>query len=119
VVVSFIGAGNRSTRSSKTDEILQEIAKLSEFADVYDICEGYALWFCLIGSGALVTGYFAVAFWTLASERQIKRIRQKFFESVMRQEIGWFDTHESGEPLLFCNSSIFNKVRPRISADWG
>jgi hypothetical protein len=25
---------------SKTDEILQEIAKLSEFADVYDICEG-------------------------------------------------------------------------------
>ena len=82
---------------SKTNEILQQIAKLSEFADVYDICKGYALWFSLIGIGALVTGYFAVAFWTLASERQIKRIRQKFFESVMRQEIGWFDTHESGE----------------------
>jgi ABC-type multidrug transport system fused ATPase/permease subunit len=82
---------------SKTNETLQQIAKLSEFADVYDICKGYALWFSLIGIGALVTGYFAVAFWTLASERQIKRIRQKFFESVMRQEIGWFDTHESGE----------------------
>jgi ABC-type multidrug transport system fused ATPase/permease subunit len=59
----------------------------------------------LIGSGALVTGYFAVAFWTLASERQIKRIRQKFFESVMRQEIGWFDTHESGELSTYLKHS--------------
>ncbi|CAC5425120.1 ABCB1 [Mytilus coruscus] len=51
----------------------------------------------MVGVGAIITGFFAVMLWTLAAERQIKRIRRLYFESVMRQKIGWFDTHESGE----------------------
>jgi hypothetical protein len=50
---------------SKTNETLQQIAKLSEFADVYDICKGYALWFSLIGIGALVTGYLGLTVYNI------------------------------------------------------
>ena len=35
--------------------------------------------------------------WVLASTRQTRKIRQLFFRSIMRQEIGWFDVHHMGE----------------------
>ncbi|XP_071152978.1 ATP-dependent translocase ABCB1-like isoform X2 [Mytilus edulis] len=74
-----------------------QIAALEKYANVYDTAVEYAFLFSMVGVGAIVTGFFAVTLWTLAAERQIKRIRRLYFESVMRQEIGWFDTHESGE----------------------
>ena len=51
----------------------------------------------VIACGVLVLGYGQVAFWALAAERQTYRIRLRFFKNIMRQEIGWFDTHEIGE----------------------
>ncbi|KAK3589575.1 hypothetical protein CHS0354_043029 [Potamilus streckersoni] len=57
----------------------------------------YAIYYVIIGGGVILVGYCQVAFWMLASERQSFRIRLRFFRNIMRQEIGWFDTHESGE----------------------
>ncbi|XP_036614936.1 ATP-dependent translocase ABCB1-like isoform X2 [Trichosurus vulpecula] len=57
----------------------------------------YAYYYTAVGFGVLVAAYIQVAFWTLAAGRQIKKIRQNFFHSVMRQEIGWFDIHDVGE----------------------
>lgn len=51
----------------------------------------------VIGVIVLVCGYAQVSFWMTASERQSHRIRNKFFYSVLSQDIGWFDTHETGE----------------------
>uniref|UniRef100_A0A8C4Y5L4 ABC-type xenobiotic transporter n=1 Tax=Gopherus evgoodei TaxID=1825980 RepID=A0A8C4Y5L4_9SAUR len=48
-------------------------------------------------TGVLFAAYMQVAFWTLAAGRQIKKIRQHFFHSIMRQEIGWFDVNDVGE----------------------
>lgn len=50
-----------------------------------------------IGAGVIVVGYGQVMFWMVASERQTHRIRKLFYSNVLRQNIGWFDTHESGE----------------------
>ncbi|XP_072507688.1 ATP-dependent translocase ABCB1 isoform X2 [Notamacropus eugenii] len=57
----------------------------------------YAYYYSAVGFGVLVVAYMQVSFWTLAAGRQIKKIRQNFFHSVMRQEIGWFDVHDVGE----------------------
>uniref|UniRef100_A0A3Q2Z3Q5 ATP-binding cassette, sub-family B (MDR/TAP), member 4 n=1 Tax=Hippocampus comes TaxID=109280 RepID=A0A3Q2Z3Q5_HIPCM len=43
-----------------------------------------------------VAAYMQVAFFTLAAVRQVKRIRRRFFHSIMRQDIGWFDVNETG-----------------------
>ncbi|XP_033762473.1 LOW QUALITY PROTEIN: ATP-dependent translocase ABCB1-like [Pecten maximus] len=59
--------------------------------------ETFAIYYIGIAGGVLLCGYFQVAFWILASERQIHRIRKLFFRNIMRQDIGWFDTHETGE----------------------
>ncbi|KAH9520293.1 ATP-dependent translocase ABCB1 [Bulinus truncatus] len=50
-----------------------------------------------IGVGAFITGYFGVSCWQWAAERQVTTMRKKFFYSVLRQDIGWFDVHEAGE----------------------
>lgn len=42
-----------------------------------------------------VAGIFAVDCFNRAAIRQITRIRIKYFESLMRQEIGWYDVFGS------------------------
>ncbi|XP_058037982.1 ATP-dependent translocase ABCB1 [Ahaetulla prasina] len=57
----------------------------------------YAYWYSAIGAGVLVSSYAYIACWTLAAGRQVKRIRQRFFHAIMRQEVGWFDVNDAGE----------------------
>ena len=45
----------------------------------------------------LVLGYAQTVCWQVSSFRQCQRIRTELFRSILKQEIGWFDTHESGE----------------------
>lgn len=45
----------------------------------------------------MILGYLQVTFWSIAAERQIKTIRIRLLQSILRQEIGWFDTYKSGE----------------------
>uniref|UniRef100_A0A8C3RRY3 ATP binding cassette subfamily B member 4 n=1 Tax=Chelydra serpentina TaxID=8475 RepID=A0A8C3RRY3_CHESE len=72
-----------------------------DMTDSFDLCNfvpfSYAYYYSGIGAGVLFVAYMQVAFWTLAAGRQIKKIRQQFFHSIMRQEIGWFDMNDVGE----------------------
>ncbi|XP_074659659.1 ATP-dependent translocase ABCB1-like [Tubulanus polymorphus] len=63
----------------------------------YDLVWPLALYFCVIGACVLVLAYVSITFWSLAAERQTKRIRRRFFQSILRQDIAWFDLHRSGE----------------------
>ncbi|XP_069915959.1 phosphatidylcholine translocator ABCB4 isoform X1 [Oryctolagus cuniculus] len=57
----------------------------------------YAYYYSGLGAGVLLAAYIQVSFWTLAAGRQIKKIRQKFFHAILRQEIGWFDINDTTE----------------------
>ena len=35
--------------------------------------------------------------WSLTAERQSRRVRSLAFHNIMRQHIGWFDVHQTGE----------------------
>ena len=59
--------------------------------------ETFAAYYCYIAVGTIVCGYVQTAFWSLAAVRQAHRIRTECFRSIMQQEIGWFDTTDSGE----------------------
>lgn len=50
-----------------------------------------------VGLGTLFFSVFQVTFWMLSAARQVSRVRILFFESVMRQDIGWHDEHKPGE----------------------
>ncbi|KAL5007363.1 hypothetical protein ScPMuIL_016169 [Solemya velum] len=65
--------------------------------DFLDEMEKFALIFVGVGAGVMLCGYLQVTLWMISAERQTFRIRKFFFTSILRQDIGWFDTHESGE----------------------
>eukprot|EP01137_Pigoraptor_chileana_P035613 Opistho-2@29921 len=57
----------------------------------------YALYFVFVACGIFVMAYMQLSFFSLASERQAKRIRIKYLSAILRQEIAWFDGHQSGQ----------------------
>ncbi|PVD31019.1 hypothetical protein C0Q70_10295 [Pomacea canaliculata] len=57
----------------------------------------YMSHFLFITAGVFVTSTLAVTLWTMAGDRQTVQIRKRFFRAIMRQDIGWFDTHEATE----------------------
>uniref|UniRef100_A0A8C3KR03 ATP binding cassette subfamily B member 1 n=1 Tax=Calidris pygmaea TaxID=425635 RepID=A0A8C3KR03_9CHAR len=67
------------------------------FIPVFFVSFRYAYYYSGIAAGVLLAAYIQTSFWTLAAGRQIKKIREKFFHAIMRQEIGWFDVNDVGE----------------------
>jgi len=52
---------------------------------------------CSLGVIAMILNYLQVSFWFMPAERQLKMMRQSLFKSILRQNIGWFDTYKVGE----------------------
>lgn len=55
------------------------------------------MYYSLLGFLMLVVTYLQMSLWTLTAGRQVKRIRELFFHSIVQQEISWFDVTEIGE----------------------
>ncbi|XP_078702922.1 ATP-dependent translocase ABCB1-like isoform X6 [Branchiostoma floridae x Branchiostoma belcheri] len=78
----------------------------------------YAYYYVAIACGAFVCAYGQVAFWTLSATRQVNRIRTKFFRAIMRQDVGWHDTHATGEFSTRLADDV-NKINEGISDKCG
>ncbi|XP_053914028.1 ATP-dependent translocase ABCB1 isoform X2 [Cuculus canorus] len=74
-------------------------ANMSEyfFGKLEEDMTRYAYYYSGIAAGVLIAAYIQTSFWTLAAGRQIKKVREKFFHAIMRQDIGWFDVNDVGE----------------------
>uniref|UniRef100_A0AAF5DAS6 Uncharacterized protein n=2 Tax=Strongyloides stercoralis TaxID=6248 RepID=A0AAF5DAS6_STRER len=71
------------TNSSK------KTVSIDEFEEtIYKCC----IYYIGIGLLMLITGYIQVSCWEGVAERTIHRIRKKYFSSIIRQQIDWFDT---------------------------
>lgn len=45
-----------------------------------------------LGTAALVAAYISTSIWILTGENQARRIRSLYLQSVLRQDMSWFDT---------------------------
>ena len=52
---------------------------------------------CVLGVVAFVCGWLHVSLFQCACERQLQIIRKKFFPSILRQDIKWFDKNSVRE----------------------
>ncbi len=50
-----------------------------------------------IAVGVFLFANIQISFFQLACERQVQKIRLLYYRAILRQEIGWFDAHPSGE----------------------
>ena len=57
----------------------------------------FALYYVYLAIGTIVVGYLQMGLWAYTGTRQVKQMRLAFFRSVLKQDIGWFDTTDSGE----------------------
>eukprot|EP00924_Labyrinthula_sp_SR-Ha-C_P002659 maker-scaffold_13-snap-gene-3.61-mRNA-1 protein AED:0.01 eAED:0.01 QI:0/0/0/1/1/1/2/0/1318 len=65
--------------------------------NIREIGVDFAKKFAYLGAGAFIMASAQVACFTITSERQVLKIREAYFEGLLRQEIGWFDSQRSGE----------------------
>ena len=57
----------------------------------------YAAGTAILGLANLASAYVFVTCLNLAAAAQVHRIRSLFLRAVLRQEIGWHDTHRTGD----------------------
>ncbi|KAG0315420.1 Multidrug resistance protein 1 [Dissophora globulifera] len=55
--------------------------------------------FTVVGCAMFLAGYGQQCFWTLSAEHQSKRIREKYFHAILRQDMAWHDTGNQSESL--------------------
>ncbi|CAF3981501.1 unnamed protein product [Rotaria sordida] len=56
-----------------------------------------SIWLTIMGCATIVLGYFQVSFWSIACERQTRRLRETFFRSILSKEIAYFDINKTGQ----------------------
>jgi len=77
--------------------IIKQDLSLTEYSNECKYYPTCAFFLAGIGFSVLLVAYVRVAVWLVTSYRQTLRIRLALLQAVLRQEIGWFDTHDAGE----------------------
>ncbi|KAK3024903.1 hypothetical protein RJ639_043218 [Escallonia herrerae] len=60
-----------------------------------DEVEKCSLYFVYLGLVVMVAGFMEGYCWSKTSERQVLKIRYKYLEAILRQEVGFFDSQEA------------------------
>ena len=79
------------------DQIVSDSVDCLSDDDFIDEIDLWVRYFSVVAAGAFLFALLQVLFYQLAAERQLHHIRQKFYRAILLQDIGWFDTHSTGE----------------------
>jgi len=52
----------------------------------------FAVKFCYVGLVCWITAWIGTSFSMISSARQAKQIKIAYFKSILRQDVGWYDT---------------------------
>ncbi|KAJ3357639.1 Multidrug resistance protein 1 [Entophlyctis luteolus] len=61
-----------------------------------DVVRG-VIYLTIMGCVVAAAAYAQMALWIWAGERQAKKLREEYFQSVLRQDMAWFDKTQTGE----------------------
>uniref|UniRef100_A0A7S2SBD3 Uncharacterized protein n=1 Tax=Mucochytrium quahogii TaxID=96639 RepID=A0A7S2SBD3_9STRA len=65
--------------------------------DIMDVGTKYSLWLVYLAIVTFVFSTIQMGCFTLTSEKLVIRIRKEYLQSVLRQDISWFDSRKNGE----------------------
>ncbi|KAF7819764.1 putative ABC transporter B family member 8 [Senna tora] len=89
-IMNSLGFGNNHKQHG-TANFMSEVEKCS-------------LYFVYLGLAAMVVAFMEGYCWSKTSERQVLRIRYKYLEAVLRQEVGLLDSQEATTTSEIINS---------------
>ena len=55
----------------------------------------YSIYFALLAAITFIARFLAMSLWNVSAYRQSMRMRISFFQSLLRHEIGWFETTDT------------------------
>ncbi|KAK9101221.1 hypothetical protein Scep_024651 [Stephania cephalantha] len=90
-LMNSLGYGASSQHHDNMSDFMDEVSKCS-------------LYFVYLGLAVMVAAFMEGYCWSRTSERQVMRIRYKYLEAVLRQEVGFFDSQEA------TTSEIINSI---------
>ena len=76
---------------------------------------------CIIGAVVFVLSWVQVTTFTIAAERQARRIRERYFEATLRQELGFHDEQKPGglSARLFGDITVLrNGINDKLGGGW-
>ena len=85
--------------SDQADAIFDDVAtyacdpdsELTSFVNLFSI------YYVVMGVGVIISVFFANVFFNTSAYRQSRCIRRAFYQSILHQEVGWFDVNEVNE----------------------
>ena len=66
-------------------------------ADFFREIDRQTFAFLGIGAAVFILAYIQISFFQTSAERQVYKIRLKYYRAVLRQDIAWFDVNPTGE----------------------
>ncbi|KAJ2750878.1 hypothetical protein GGI19_004843 [Coemansia pectinata] len=78
----------------------------------------YCLWFVGLGVVMWIMSFGVNACWAVAAENQGLRIRKLYYQAIVRQDIGWFDTVKTGELTTRITNDV-NLVQDGLGEKFG
>ncbi|KAK9105034.1 hypothetical protein Scep_021878 [Stephania cephalantha] len=79
----------------------------------------YALYFVYLGLVVCLSSYAEIGCWMYTGERQAIRLRKKYLEAVLKQDVGFFDTDARTGDIVFSVSTDTLLVQDAISEKVG
>jgi ABC-type multidrug transport system fused ATPase/permease subunit len=80
-----------------------------------DVLRPIILWFCYLAVGAAAAGTLEIGCFELTGMRQANRVRKQYLTALLRQEVAYFDTNDTGV-LLARVVADTNAIQEAISA---
>lgn len=90
-IMNSLGFGQTQSQQNHHDNFLDEVEKCS-------------LYFVYLGLAVMVVAFLEGYCWSKTSERQVLKIRYKYLEAVLRQEVGFFDSQDATTTSEVINS---------------
>ncbi|CAG0893263.1 unnamed protein product [Cyprideis torosa] len=95
-----------STYYSTLRTLAPDLAPNFDSIDFGTIMASFSLFYVYIALAVFIASILQVTCYSLACERQMYKMRHTFFYQVIRQEVGWFDRHQSGELSMKLNDDL-------------
>ncbi len=105
VNVTLSGSVSNTTVPTLFNITLEEFLK-REYGDNVDCLDDddfiseinfFIYLFIGVAGVAFLAAYIQILLFHVAAERQVHKVRLKFYRAVLRQDIAWFDVHSGGE----------------------
>ncbi|CAG8448762.1 17258_t:CDS:10 [Acaulospora morrowiae] len=74
--------------------------------DLYNAVISKVKLFIMLGVAVFSVSYKQIAIWMIVGERQAKRVRQKYYEAILRQDMSFFDSVSTGDVTTRISSDI-------------